>query len=166
MLRVAFVVEKQLVQSPNVGGATGGLEAKSPVSDLVLGDIRIVNGTVRYTDERDGTNAQVGAINASLDLASLSQPLGAKGSLVWSKEEIGFDGKLTSPQQLLEERPAKLALTVSSRPIRPLRANSHERRQRASERRCEPHWNTRSKRCTASAIARPSRMVKLSGFSQ
>lgn len=111
------VVEKQLVQSPNVGGATGGSEAKSPVSDLVLGDIRIVNGTVRYTDERDGTNAQVGAINASLDLASLSQPLGAKGSLVWSKEEIGFDGKLTSPQQLLEERPAKLALTVSSRPI-------------------------------------------------
>ncbi len=110
-------VEKQLAQRLLAGGTTGGSAVKSPVSELVLGDIRIVNGTVRYTDERDGSNAQVGAINASFDLASLSQPLGAKGSLVWSKEKIGFDGKLTSPQQLLDERPAKLALTVSSRPI-------------------------------------------------
>jgi len=110
-------VEKQLAQTPLAGGTGGGSGAKSPVSELVLGDIRIVNGTVRYTDERDGTSAQVGAINASLDLASLSQPLGAKGSLVWSKEKIGFEGKLTSPQHLLEARPAKLALTVSSRPV-------------------------------------------------
>ncbi len=99
------------------GGVPSTPTAQSPVSELVLGDIRIVNGTVRYTDERDGSSARVGEINTSLDLASFSQPLGAKGSLVWSKEKIMFDGRLASPQQLLEERPAKLALTVSSRPI-------------------------------------------------
>ena len=65
-------VEKQLAQRLLAGGTTGGSAVKSPVSELVLGDIRIVNGTVRYTDERDGSNAQVGAINASFDLASLS----------------------------------------------------------------------------------------------
>ena len=109
--------EKKLAQSQAVGGAPAGQAAKDQISDLVLGDIRIVNGTLRYTDERDGSNEHIGQINANLNLASLSQPLGAKGSLVWSKEKIGFDGKLTSPQQLLEERPAKLAFTVSSRPI-------------------------------------------------
>ena len=101
------LVEKQLAQRLLAGGTTGGSAVKTPISELVLGDIRIVNGTVRYTDERDGSNAQVGAINASFDLASLSQPLGAKGSFVWSKKKIGFDGTLTSPQQLLDERPAK-----------------------------------------------------------
>lgn len=110
-------LEKRLVQGQGAAGVPNGSAANSPISELVLNDIRIDNGTLRYSDERDGSSAQVGAINARLDLASLSQPLGAKGSLVWSKEKIEFDGQLTSPQLLLEERPAKLAFTVSSRPI-------------------------------------------------
>ncbi len=48
---------------------------------------------------------------------SIAHPLSAKGSFLWSGEKIDFDATLTSPQDLLQEQPAKLALNLSGRPV-------------------------------------------------
>jgi AsmA protein len=89
----------------------------SEIAELSLGDIRIINGTVRYSDERDASAYEVAAISARVELASLARPLDAKGSFVWSQEKIDFDGKLTSAADFLQQRPAKLALSITGAPV-------------------------------------------------
>lgn len=101
-------------------GASGTTEAPSRVrgiSDLALGDLRIVNGTLRYADARDGSAYQVDALSAQAGLTSIAHPLDAEGSLVWAREKVDFKGTLTSPQDLLEQRPAKLVLELSGAPV-------------------------------------------------
>jgi AsmA protein len=100
-----------------LAGDTDRQSRRSEISELSLGDIRIIDGTVRYNDERTGSGYEIGAITAEMRLASIARPLDAKGSFVWSHEKIDFDGKLTSPQDVLEDRPAKLVLNLSGRPL-------------------------------------------------
>ncbi len=87
------------------------------ISGLSLGDIRIVDGTIRYRDDRSGSGYTLEAVNAEAGLELIARPLDAKGSFVWSREKIDFDGTLTSPQELLQEQPAKLAFNISGRPV-------------------------------------------------
>jgi len=89
----------------------------SDISELSLGDIRIVEGTVHYSDERTKSAYDVEAINLKADLDSIARPFSAKGSFVWAREKIDFTSTLTSPRDLLEERPAKLALNVIGKPL-------------------------------------------------
>jgi AsmA protein len=101
-------------------GFSTRLPAAAPaagLNDLSLGDIRIENGTVLYRDDRSGDAYRIDALNAEAGLESIAQPLDAKGSLVWANETIEFDGKLTAPADILEERPAKLAVKISGRPV-------------------------------------------------
>jgi AsmA protein len=101
-------------------GADGepGARAQMPeLAGLSLGDIRIDDGTVLYSDARSGGAYRLDAINAQAGLASIAQPLDAKGSVMWAREKIDFDGMLTSPQDLLQERPAKLALNLKGKPF-------------------------------------------------
>jgi len=103
----------------------GGAVEQSPrssrrlddISELSLGDIRIVAGTVRYSDARDASAYEVGEVNAQASLASVARPLDAQGSFVWSGEKIDFKGTLTSPGDLLAEQPAKLAIDLSGAPV-------------------------------------------------
>jgi AsmA protein len=97
--------------------SAGNARRRSGPSELSLGDIRIDNGTVRYADARSGADYQIEAINAEAELESLARPFSAKGSLVWAKETIAFDGNLTSPADLLAEQPAKLALSLKGAPF-------------------------------------------------
>ena len=81
---------------------------------LELRDVRIENGTVRYEDARSGARHEVGSIDMQLSAKSISHPAGAKGSLAWNGATVDFDAKLTSLKAVLEDRPAKLALAISS----------------------------------------------------
>ena len=94
-----------------------GSARKLSVAELSLGDVRIVDGTARYSDERDGTSREITAIDAEVQAPSLASPVDAKGSFLSQSEKMDFDAKLTAPADLLEERPAKLALNVAGRPL-------------------------------------------------
>jgi AsmA protein len=87
-------------------------------SDLSLGDIRIDNGTVNYSDARSGSDVRIAAINAEAGLEAITRPLTAKGSFVWEQEQIDFDSVLTSPSELLGARPARLALSLEGEPLK------------------------------------------------
>lgn len=93
---------------PSEGEASAGLD------HLELGDVRIEDGTVNYSDARTGARQSVTAINMRLGLKSISQPLEAKGDLVWNAEKVVLDGSLTSVQSILEQRPAKIAMKIDS----------------------------------------------------
>lgn len=84
----------------------------SSVQDVVFGDIRIDNGTVRYRDDRAGLSEEVRAINVRLTGKSLATPLEAKGSLVLRGDKVDIDARLGSPKALMEERPSRVALAI------------------------------------------------------
>jgi AsmA protein len=106
--------------SPGIGIETGAVPAAprlGDISEISLGDIRIVDGTVCYSDARDGANYQADAVNAHAGLNSIALPLDAEGSLEWAREKVDFKGTLTSPRDLIEQRPAKLVVNLSGAPV-------------------------------------------------
>lgn len=65
-------------------GGSGGLG----ISGLQLGDVRLVDGRIAYSDAKTGVSQTVDAINMSVSLPSMTSPMAANGSLVWNKEKI------------------------------------------------------------------------------
>lgn len=68
---------------------TGG----SPLDDLdiSLGDVRLVDATITYTDHAAGTSERIDAVTMELSLPSLDDPFGAIGSLTWNDEQVAID---------------------------------------------------------------------------
>jgi AsmA protein len=87
------------------------------LEELTLGDVRIEGGTFIYADQRTGAAQQVSAVDARVGLKSLASPLDATGKLVFDGQPFDFDVKLASMKAILEDRPAKLAVTVKGLPI-------------------------------------------------
>ena len=100
------------------GGTESGGERPRETGGVSLADVRVLDGTLRYSDERTGVGYEIAAIGAEMQIPSIAAPLDTKGSFVWSGEKIDFDAKLTAPQDVLEDRPAKLALQLAGRPIK------------------------------------------------
>lgn len=77
------------------GGAKG-------LREISLGDVRLVNGIVRFSDAQAGTSQEIQSINAEINLPSLGQTLTAKGSLVWNGETIELTAQVDEPRALME----------------------------------------------------------------
>lgn len=86
----------------------------SQIRHLQFDDVRIVDGTMRLTDERTGKVQEITAVNVNLGLKSLNSPLVANGNLGWKGQSIDFDGKLSTPRSVLEEKPAQLTFNASN----------------------------------------------------
>ena len=84
------------------------------VQDISFGDVRIENGTVRYRDERTGVAEEFGQINARVTGKSLAAPVDLKGSLVLRGEKVDIDTRLTTPKAMIEQRPVRIGLALSS----------------------------------------------------
>ena len=84
---------------------------------LSLDDIRITDGAVRYSDERNGAWGRLEGINARFSLPAMHEPLTGSGTVMAEGEPFDFKSTLTTPQDLAEQRPAKLALTVTGAPL-------------------------------------------------
>ena len=97
--------------SPQVKARLARLE------ELTLGNVRIEGGTVHYRDDRNGTAQVVTALDTQVALASLASPLDASGKLDYLGQTLAFTVKLASPKAIIEDRPAKLALSVNGAPV-------------------------------------------------
>lgn len=91
--------------------------APRELSALSLDDISIVNGAVRYNDERSGAWGRFDGINARFALPSLDRPLAGTGSFLADGETFQFKSKLASPAELAARRSAKLLFEVSGMPL-------------------------------------------------
>lgn len=90
-----------------VGGGAAALDG------LKLGDVRIVNGTIRYADEATGASETVRKLNVNLALEDVAAPLSANGDAVYKGEKVAFEATLRSLKQVLNQQSAKLVLTVA-----------------------------------------------------
>lgn len=96
-----------------VQGKGGG----ASLEDLVLADVRIENGTLRYADLRSGARQEVRAIHAELGLKTLASPLEIKGSLAWQGETLQVNARLQTAKALIDGRPARLVATISGQAL-------------------------------------------------
>ena len=95
-------------------GASGGGMDIAALEQLELGDVRIVDGTIGYTDEGSGTRERAEKINVTLTLKSISSPFSVKGDLNYKGEKIAFNSTLRSVKAILGQQPADLNATVQS----------------------------------------------------
>lgn len=93
------------------GGDGGGLR------EISLGDVRLVNGTVRFSDAQAGTNQEISAINATINLPSLDQAMTADGSLDWNGETIELTLKVDEPRALMEGSSTGVETAIKSSPV-------------------------------------------------
>ena len=98
--------------APRPDDAQGGSTFR--VGELALDDVRIDNGSLLYHNALTGGTTELSAINVSLALAALTQPVNADGSLDWKGRTVRFDGTLTSLAELVQNRPAKLKVALAS----------------------------------------------------
>jgi AsmA protein len=84
------------------------------LGNLQLDDVRIEDGTLRFTDERTGKVQQVSAVNVKLGLDSLQSPLTGTGNLAWRDQRIDFDGKLSNAESLFNHKPAQLIFNAQN----------------------------------------------------
>jgi AsmA protein len=109
-------------ERPVASDAPGGERAPAAprlaeqLEKLLPGGVRIVDGTVRYADDRTDVRHEIGALDLNLSLDSPTGPLEGKGDLVWRGEKIAFQGLLSPFRALLEDRNARLSLKISGRP--------------------------------------------------
>ncbi len=84
------------------------------VDDLVLGDVRMVDSTVRYADLRSGQRHEVTAIDARLAMRSLGGPLDISGEGAWLGERISLESRIDTPRALLDGRPSQVVLNAAA----------------------------------------------------
>lgn len=136
----AFVIEKPVINleidkngKPNWEFTAAGAEdAKSasteskpaesgggsPLAGITLDDVRLVDGTITYSDARSGLSHRLDAINWTVELPSLSDPVAVNGDFVWNKEKIDIALTLTSPDTFLNAKETAIETSISAAPVK------------------------------------------------
>ena len=99
------------------GGSASGSSSGSSVqiSQVRLGQIEVVDGTVSYADARTGSTETITGINLALALPDLASPLEATGSAVWNEEKMDLTINLGSLQALMDGKSTSLVTAVVSK---------------------------------------------------
>jgi AsmA protein len=106
--------------APGGGGEAGASSRGGPghgLSGLKLGDVRLVDGRVTYTDLASGARHEVDKINLRVALPSLVSPMRAEGSVVWNNEQLNLTAVLSRPNALLEGGSTGVDIRLASAPV-------------------------------------------------
>jgi AsmA protein len=93
---------QQQAQVPEQPGAATGGSMRLPIAELKLGDIRIEDGTLTFSDARSGAEERIEAINLNVDLPDLQSPLQADGSLAYKDKPVELALAVERPLALLQ----------------------------------------------------------------
>jgi len=102
-------------EARSIGGRKG--DGVAVLADVKLGDVRIVDGSLTYSDARNGVSHAVSSIDLKLAATSISAPVSLNGDLDWRGETVRIDGNLTSLADVLAGRPARIDAKLAARPI-------------------------------------------------
>lgn len=109
---------KELVDfAKNAKGAPKGGGPLAGLNDISLGDLQIAGGTVRYADQRSGVGYELQALDCRITLKDLGGPLSIVGQFLQDGERVALDLTVEQFQNVIENRPTKIALRVGSRPL-------------------------------------------------
>jgi AsmA protein len=106
--------EKKDAAPAKAGDGSGGLG----ISGLKLGDVRLVDGRIAYSDAKTGVSQTVDSMNMSVSLPSMTSPMAAKGSLVWNKEKIDLVLGIDNPNAFLAGTQTGLNAAVAASTVK------------------------------------------------
>lgn len=94
------------------GGGGGGVPAF--LSDIRLGDVAIVDGTIVYTDRQAGSEERLDNVNVRLSLPDLDRPFNVDGALGWRGETVNLTVNLARPRALLDNQTTDLKASIDT----------------------------------------------------
>ncbi len=103
--------------APDAGTAGGDGGGGAALSELRLGDVRLVDGTLNYSDRRSGQEMTISEVNMELSLPSLTEPFAADGSAVWNSKTVSLEIGAENPRALMNGETSNLAMKVESEPV-------------------------------------------------
>jgi AsmA protein len=89
----------------------------SQLQNLALSDVRLIDGLLRYTDERTDLVEEVTLEDLNVGLSSVASPLTAQGSIVWRGETLNFAGKFAPFSAMIDDQPARVVLSAMGRVV-------------------------------------------------
>lgn len=101
--------------APSAGSGDGG--GGAALSELRLGEVRLVDGTLNYSDRRSGQQMTVSEVNMEVSLPSLAEPFAADGSAVWNGKTVSLEIGAENPRALMNGETTNLAMKVESEPV-------------------------------------------------
>lgn len=111
----------QMADDPAASAGSGDTAAPSDggseMTELRLGDVRLVDGTLNYLDRRSGQETQISDVNMELSLPSLSSPFAASGSAAWNGETVSLEINAENPRAIMAGEASALAMKVDSAPV-------------------------------------------------
>lgn len=82
-----------------------------------IGEVHIVDGTVRYRDARSGAQYELTGLALQAFSDGASGALRVEGSAVWRGERVSLAGTASPAAALAQGRPVQLALTLKAAPL-------------------------------------------------
>jgi AsmA protein len=116
MGRVRLAQAGQL-PAPYARPAPSGAQLAAALDKLFPTSVRVIDGTVRYIDERTGLRHEVGSLELDLAATAIDGPLEAKGDFAWRGERMALVGALSTVRAVLEEQKGRLTFKLAGRPI-------------------------------------------------
>jgi len=84
------------------------------IPEISLGDVRLEDGLVTYTDARTGQTMEISAINMTVSLPDMDSPVAADGSLVWNGQKLSLDAKSDALRGLMSGQATSVSLGLES----------------------------------------------------
>lgn len=91
--------------------------ARSRVSDVSLGNVRIVDGVIHYRDQRSAIDETLSRINAQFALANIASPLDIDGSFTWHGENVQLKSQVSPFRALLDGRAVETKIKSRAAPL-------------------------------------------------
>ncbi len=88
------------------------------LSELRLGDVRLVNGSVTYLDARTGAKQQLSKINMRLSLPDLDSPFAGAGDVTWNGKRVELKLDVAKPRRLLAGESTAVAVNLAAEPVK------------------------------------------------
>jgi AsmA protein len=88
-----------------------------PLSQLSLGDVRLVNGRISYRDDRTGKAEVIDAIDMKLSLPNLESPLAAEGSAQYNGQKLSLAVGVDKPDALLSGGDSGFHIRLDGAPL-------------------------------------------------
>lgn len=96
------------------GGQAGG---GTGLEDIQLGDVRLVDGLITYTDRSTGQSEEFRDVDVTIELESMQSPLDVAGDFEWHGEEVALEAHVERPQAALAGETTPIRYGLSSNPI-------------------------------------------------
>lgn len=84
------------------------------VPEISLGDVRLEDGLVTYSDARTGQTGEISAINMTVSLPDMDSPVAADGSLVWNGQKLSLNAKSDALRGLMAGQTTPVSLGLES----------------------------------------------------